>query len=568
MIHVRQLAASGLLGCTLAWAQQPATEIGTTETNVTFSTGVNLVPVKVVVRDKQGRAVGNLQASDFVLTDKGKSQTIARFSMETEQGLTTTVTAVAVDSGGRPQLQEPAQRPAVIPERFIAYVFDDIHTDIADLIRAREAAVKQLGEVLDPSTRVAVYVSSGQTTLEFTDDLEEVRKTIRSIRRWSADTGDNDCPPLNYYWADLVVKRDPQALAAAVANVKICNPHELDPAQVAFSLSLARLAQGQREIGMGLSIISDVARRMAALPGNRSIVYVSSGFILDQVMRFNQQRVLEEAIKAKVVVNTLDARGLYTITPANGLVDSDPALVTFKQRMQMSIQLATNNVLAEFSNATGGTFVWNSNAYEEGFRRLSGSPEFTYVLGFAPSGLKYDGSFHELKVTLKDRPGLDRKSMEIFARSGYFAPNALADAEETSREEIRDAVFARDELVEVPVELSLQYFKSAPLEGHLTVLAKVDLSGVRFRKNEERNNNILTVVSAVFDNNGNFIKGVQRVLDMRLRNETLDKLVEQGGISVRSNLDLPPGRYLVRLVVRDSEGKAMAMRNGSVEIPF
>ena len=67
---------------------------------------------------------------------------------------------------------------------------------------------------------------------------------------------------------------------------------------------------------------------------------------------------------------------------------------------------------------------------------------------------------------------------------------------------------------------------------------------------------------------GNCVKGVQRVLDMKLKDETLEKLLDQGGISVRSQLDLPPGSYLVRLVVRDSEGKAMAMRNGSVEIPF
>ena len=46
------------------------------------------------------------------------------------------------------------------------------------------------------------------------------------------------------------------------------------------------------------------------------------------------------------------------------------------------------------------------------------------------------------------------------------------------------------------------------------------------------------------------------------------RLAEQGGIAVRSTLDLEPGSYLVRLVVRDAEGKAMASRNGSVEIPF
>jgi len=247
---------------------------------------------------------------------------------------------------------------------------------------------------------------------------------------------------------------------------------------------------------------------------------------------------------------------------------ASPTLTNFYQRMERDIPFLQANVLGEFANATGGRFVWNTNAYDEGFRRLSSAPEFSYVLSFSPSGLKYDGSFHELKIKLKDRPGLNIKDLEVFARSGYVAPNALADAKETEREEIRDAVFSRDEVLDVPVELSLQYFKSAPTEAHLTVVAKVNLDGVQFQKSADRNNDVLTVVSAVFDRNGNFVKGLQRVLDMKLRTETLEKLLDQGGISVRSQIDLPPGSYLVRLVVRDAEGKAMAMRNGAVEIPF
>jgi hypothetical protein len=289
---------------------------------------------------------------------------------------------------------------------------------------------------------------------------------------------------------------------------------------------------------------------------------------LDPQLRFDQQKVLDAAIKAKVVVNTLDARGLYTVTPPMSLAAPSPLLVRFTQRMQKDLAFATTNVMGEFANATGGTFVWNTNAYEEGFRRVAGAPEFTHVLAFSPTGLKYDGSFHEIKIKLRERPGLKPKDFEVFARSGYYAPNAAEDAEEAVREEIRDAVFSREELVEVPVELSLQYFKPAPLEARLTVIAKVNLDGVRFLKKEERNTDILTVISVVFDRNGNFVKGLQRVLDMKLRDETLEKLLDQGGISVRSTLDLPPGSYFVRLVVRDAEGKAMAMRNGSVEIPF
>jgi VWFA-related protein len=570
MKQLSLLAASALFIATCALAQQPAQEIGTSESAVTFTSGVNLVPVKVVVRDKQARAVGDLKQSDFILTDKGKEQTISRYSVEKGEPQEVQITAERVDAEGKPVFQPRPERPVAVPERFIAYIFDDLHTDIADFIRAKEAAAQQIAEVMDPSTRVGVFVASGQSPLEFTDDREAVIAKIRGLRRASADEPSNDCPPLTYYWANQVINaNDGEAFAALVEYIVQCLGVQPDIAnQMARSMSIAKIAEGQRQSRMGLGIVQDLARRLAAMPGNRSIVYVSSGFILDPTLRFDQQRVFDAAIKAKVVVNALDARGVYTVLPPMSLAAPSAFLTRVTQRLQRDQAFVNANVMGEFANATGGTFVWNTNAYVEGFRRVAGAPEFTHLLQFSPSSLKSDGSFHELKIKLRERAGLDPKDFEIFARSGYYAPSAAADAEEAVREEIRDAVFSRDEIVEVPVELSLQYFKSAPLEAHLTVVAKVNLDGVRFLRKDDRNADILTVISAVFDRNGNFVKGVQRVLDMKLRDETLEKLLDQGGISVRSSLDLPPGSYLVRLVVRDSEGKAMAMRNGSVEIPF
>jgi len=76
----------------------------------------------------------------------------------------------------------------------------------------------------------------------------------------------------------------------------------------------------------------------------------------------------------------------------------------------------------------------------------------------------------------------------------------------------------------------------------------------------------LTIVWGVFDRNGNWITGIQKTLDMRLREETYAARLS-AGITVKSSFDVTPGSYLVRVVVRDTEGQLMAARNGSIEIP-
>jgi hypothetical protein len=69
----------------------------------------------------------------------------------------------------------------------------------------------------------------------------------------------------------------------------------------------------------------------------------------------------------------------------------------------------------------------------------------------------------------------------------------------------------------------------------------------------------------LFDRNGNYITGMTKNLEMKLKDETLARL--PSGITVKTNFDVKPGTYVVRLVVRDSEGQAMAAQNGAVEIP-
>jgi uncharacterized protein (DUF2141 family) len=259
----------------------------------------------------------------------------------------------------------------------------------------------------------------------------------------------------------------------------------------------------------------------------------------------------------------VDARGLYNPDP---IVDASQRMLSLGgsgAKRQYAIQSAQANedVLAELADATGGTFFHNDNDLAAGLKQVAAQPEFVYVLGFSPQNLKYDGAFHSLKVVVKTPRGL-----ELQARRGYYAPKHVINPEEQAKEEIREALFSRDEMSDIPVNLNMQFFKSTDVNARLTVVARVDLKQLRFRKAEDRNLNTLTIVAAVFDRNGNFITGLQKIVDMKLKDQTVANL-PAAGINIRNTFDLTPGTYAVRLVVRDSEGQTMAARNGTVQIP-
>jgi len=259
--------------------------------------------------------------------------------------------------------------------------------------------------------------------------------------------------------------------------------------------------------------------------------------------------IIEQAIRSKVIISSLDARGLYT-DPRFNVAPGGPRSLT---QMYMN-----SSLMAELASGTGGTLFENNNGLADGFRRIAAAPEYLYMLGFSPQNLKSDGSFHILKVTLKDAPNLT-----LTARHGYYAPKRTDDAAETARQEIESALFSRDEMMELPIELHTQFFRSGDL-AKVSVMAHLDLKQFKFHKADGRNRNEVTLVSGIFDRHGNYLQGIKKVVELRLKDETLSHL--GNGVTVRTTFDLKPGTYLVRLVVRDTEGQALSAANSAVNI--
>ena len=542
------------------------TEVSSRDTAPTFKVRVNLVLVRVVVRDQQGKVVPNLHKEDFVLSDNRKPQTISTFSVETpESHVVATTTSADPNAVVDPEAAKAVS--AALPQRFVSVVFDDEHLTMQDAMFVRNAAGKFL-DSLAASDRVGVYSTSGQFTQEFTDDHELLRKSLLKIIPHSPTQGIHDCPDISYYEADLIQnKNDSQALGIATEDTVQCafNGDETQTtAARAMAQAQASIVVGREDSSTEYALrhMEDVMRRLGSMPGQRVMVFLSPGFITS-TLHLEFSELVDRATKSNIVINTIDARGLYT--PDMGDI-SQPATGSYRTSgyrlsYQVAAQLAQEDVLAELADGTGGTFFHNRNDVDEGLREAGAAPGMTYLLGFSPQNMKLDGSMHTLKVTFAHKT-----NYKIQARHGYFAPRHVTDPVEEAKQEIQEALFSQDEIRDLPVDLHTQFFKTDSYQAKLAVLTHVDIKGVHFRKADGRTRDDLTVATAIFDENGNYVTGGEKIVEMKLLDPTYERL-SRSGLNLKTSFDVKPGTYLVRQVVRDSEGSQLAARNGAVVIP-
>lgn len=548
---------------------------------------VNLVPVRVVVRDSNGNAIANLHREDFQLFEDGKPQIVSNFTVETLASLSGGAAGASVTESKTGGADSGQPGPAFLPPgRFVALLFDDPHLNLQDLMQARIAASSYVQKYLAPTDRVAVFTMSGQMQTDFTDDRAKLRANLADMIPRSVTAGDPstpaDCPIMDYYEAvEIQDHHDQNVIDVATQDAVACIESQSGTSAsqqsaaaqaslieqgeaLAESTALRMEEMGDEQTEYALRRLREVIDRMSVLPGQRSIVLISPGFIYpNREAEFSE--IVDKAIRQNVFINTLDARGLYVpdlgdISQATN--DPNPVTAGYRTRLHVDGQSSQVEVLMDLASETGGISFHDNNDLLAGLRELASPPEAYYLLAFVPQNLKYDGHFHSIKVGLAGK-----NKYTILARKGFYAPKHGETPEQLAARAIQDALFSQEDQHGLPVALQTQFYKTGATGAKLAVLAHVDLAQLRFDKANGRNDNDLTVVAALFDRDGNFVTGTQKVIIMKLRDETLARL-SQTGVTVRTNFDVKPGDYVVRLVVRDSNAAQLAAESGSVEIPY
>ena len=546
-------------------------EVNTQESGAPFRVRVNLVPVRVVVRDAQGRAIPNLRKEDFQIYEDGKAQEISTFSPETLASVLQKT--VRTESAG-PESSEKTPAGFEPPSRFIALLFDDVHSNIQDLLRARLAATKFVDTSVQSADRIGVFTISGQSQLDFTNDRAKLRDTMGQIQPRPVGAGDptgvNDCPSVDYYQAEMIeLQHDSVALATAAQDALACaynnDTRQTNAAEVLAEATAARiLNEGDNQTVFSFRRLQEVVQKISALPGQRTVVLISPGFIFP-TRESELSEIIDRANRANVFINTLDLRGLYAPDDGQDVSrDSTGSPLAAGPRGSYRLTSQENQivVLMQLSDGTGGLAFHNNNDLDAGFRSTAAAPDVSYLLGFTPNNLKYDGKFHTLKVKLSEK-----EKYTVQARRGFYAPKHSETPEEAAKREIEDAVFSQEEEGGLPLALHTQYYMADATSAKLAVLTRVDIAKMHFVKTNGRNDNNLIVVAALFDRDGNYVTGNEQTVEMHLLDATLERM-ERTGLTVKTGFDVNPGDYVVRLVVRDANAATITTKNGAVEIPY
>ena len=386
----------------------------------TIESKVDVALVPVLVRDGQGRAVGNLKKEDFQVFDNGKPQAITGFTIQQRAGM-----------GADAPTTQPAAAPgvtaqaAVVPERFIVFLFDDLHLSPGDMAQAQKAGTRMLTASLADSDIAAVVSISGQVNSGLTRDrfvLQDAIMKLHSQNLYRVAGG--ECPNLDYYQSNRIEnEHNAAALETAISETLSCDPglRTRDAAErVAESAAMRILAIGEQDVRVTLSALHEFVRRMTALPGNRTLILVSPGFlILTPEARSEESQIMDMAAQSNVTVSALDARGLYTTEmDASEMVKGAGQTSQLKSEYRRSSLSQNENVMAELADGSGGTYFHNSNDLEGGFKQLTAAPEYLYLLEFSVKNVKQDGTYHRLKVKATG------EGLHLQARRGYFAPKA------------------------------------------------------------------------------------------------------------------------------------------------
>jgi VWFA-related protein len=544
-----------------------------------FRSDVNLVVVDVVVRDRTGAIVRGLTANDFEIREDNRPQQVVSINIEE---VTTTVPSGRVvpqvltagigssenktdaAPAASPPVAEPVTREDLAGRRLIVLLFDMSSMQPEELVRAGQAAIEYVDTQMVAADLVAI--ATIDTTLkvvsDFSGDREQVRAALAQFV--AVDAVGFDTPAAETAATDENAAATGETTAADSAEFDLFNND-------------ARLRA-----------IRTLAETLAPIEQKKSILYFSGGMTRSGGDNQVELRAATTAaVRANVALYPVDTRGLQAVVPGGDASrPSARGVAAFSGRgvrQQFDRLFASQDTLQTLAADTGGRAFTDTNDFGAAFTQVQRDTSSYYLLGYSSTNAEKDGRFRRISVRVK------KPDLRVEHRAGYYAERDFAhtgrqDRERQLEQQIRAPVSATD----LPVVVSSGFFRLATDRYYVPL--SVSVSGAPLRDAPQKGT--LDVLGVIRDEQGRPVGRMRETLNVGTdaggqpstyatsgrdatrpgssgsrfaeRTAAADKSRQ---VLYQSGLTLPPGRFAVKVVVRENAGGTMGSFETGVFVP-
>jgi VWFA-related protein len=571
------------VGFQLVQAQTPKSKEAQKGQDEAVTLKAHLVTTDVMVKDKKGKYVTDLKAEDFTIFENGVQQKVEFFDPPIVGG-----NASQPAAAGRPAtVPAPKSVPATgMPTNIISLVVDGSTTELSNLKQVREGTIKYIRERITVTDTVAVFGIGNDLQLlqPFTQDKAKLVAAVENAYRL---TGSNKTLERAQVAEDIGRTRDtlngvgdvtlPQSPGAgsqgSSAAQTLIAMHALERfIKIRSQLSV----QQARPILAALAAICEAQR---AIPGKKTVVLFSQGFVAATVLDWQIQSTIDIANRANVAIYIIDSSGLTASGPtsgafvpvsplggiaATGSPDSRSRAVGGESVFDNVRQEGLNreqDILYRISGDTGGEFLKGNNDIAKGLERIDQEIRARYTLAYYSTDQNFDGNFRKLKIDVR------QPDTHVSSRAGYYAMASDEIVPLSPKDRNLLANFAAAEAnPALPLFVELSPFRSREGRYIIPLSLEVPTGAVKFDQKGGKQEMHLDVLGVIREPQDKILYRLGGSFDVGLATEQYQTILNNN-IFYRQDMDLAPGDYTIELIVRDRLSGKMAARKATLVLP-
>jgi len=529
---------------------------------VKFTSRTELVLVPALVTDKSGAHISGLKQEDFTVLENGAERKIATFEEITSD-------THRASRPVNPNEFSNSLGGGAAAGRITLIVLDFINTPFLDQTNARKELLKYLTQSVDQREPTALYTltrSGIHVIHDFTSDPRVLVAALHKVKGDSFQMVDSETEVeaiTGTASPDGSVGLDAGAVLSETGRIQ----GMMENAELNFQAFEQRLA-----ITYTLEGMQQVSQALAGFPGRKSLIWASGGFpfsVSDNTMQLAPagrdslvdvlpmyEHTWQLLNNAQIALYPLDVKGLQVVVIPNASVGRPGA--NYARNMSFK-QMDTQGTFQTFAAMTGGRAYFNSNDLQKGFRDAVRDSAQYYLLGYYLDRSNTKPGWRKLAVKVK------RDHVDVRARSGFFVTNATVNPENSRNNDISSALQSPLDYTSLALAAHWDKIEPSKESGKKHVNYQMLLAADPTLVNDADNNHVaVEFVALAKTPEGKVVDHpTGQRFDAHLTAEKL-AVIRQAGVNYRGALDLAPGEYTVRFVVRDD----LSGRIGSVAAPL